>query len=308
MVIQPSQAPERPAGKPTGRPHPSASKTGPGVSTLLLGVGKHRADEEEGGIATSTLTFLEDAVLTIVPPRPPEPGRQPPNFPTRRAGRPVNPRLPQLQRNPAEAKLAGVPLMYIQTPSAVPLPGIKNPREEALWSLSSLVSAFRSQADFGQLLLTYYRGQAPAHSLVLADWLTSNRQNAFVWSRLHHKVRSRSNRRHYSLQAFAEGSVPRQQQVSRKLTYVKEWMSELDDQDSTNYSSSWLRSAPNRGNLARFFKLPPNCLLMARYVEELLAEPRNRGLLGDADRALARIDLALAGLDEAEAAADRTRL
>ena len=39
------------------------------------------------------------------------------------------------------------------------------------------------------------------------------------------------------------------------LFYAKDWMAELDNQDSMQYRSKWLAARSNRGNLARFFKL-----------------------------------------------------
>lgn len=308
-MVSAVHAQNRRAGKPSGmrpgvgvlygvRPQgteESRSTQGaqPGVATLLRAVTDEQPEETTG--KGSTLGVLQEAILSIQPPR----KGQPPAFrrlhnakaqQTLAAGSP-SPVMPIIESS--RARLAGIPQLQVAAFSPTRLPGLANPREEALWSLSALVSAFRSQADFGEQLASYYRGTAPAHGLILSDWLASKTQNAFVWSRMHHKVRQRSQRRHYSMQAFAEASTPRHQQVRRYLTYVKGWMSELDDQDTEHYQSKWLCSKANRGNLARFFRLPPNCAVMAGYVEDVVAVPRQVGLAADAEKAFARIDQAL---------------
>eukprot|EP00930_Biecheleria_cincta_P103451 TRINITY_DN95419_c0_g1_i1.p1 TRINITY_DN95419_c0_g1~~TRINITY_DN95419_c0_g1_i1.p1 ORF type:complete len:335 (-),score=47.38 TRINITY_DN95419_c0_g1_i1:10-1014(-) len=295
------------AGKPSGmrpgvgvlyaaaRPQQTEDiKVGPpGVATLLRAVTDEQPEEHSG--KSSTLGVLQEAILSIQPPRKVQPVafRRRPKEQQPAAGAPRSTVMPILESSPARARLAGVTQLQVGAFSPTRLPGLANPREEALLSLSALVSAFRSQADFGEQLASYYRGTAPAHGLILSDWLAAKTQNAFVWSRMHHKVRQRSQRRHYSMQAFAEALTPRQHQVRRYLTYVKGWMSELDDQDTEHYQSKWLCSKANRGNLARFFRLPPNCALMAGYVEEVVAVPRHIGLAADAEKAFARIDRAL---------------
>lgn len=282
------------------------------MATLLRAVTDEQS-EERNGFRNNTLgILLQEAVLAPPTPQPPPRIVRPPAFhrphlakaqQQPRAAAASNSVLPTIQPNPIRVKFSGIPQVQTAALSPTRLPGLANPREEAIWSLSALVSAFRSQADFGQQLASYYRGTAPAHGLVLSEWLAATSQNTYVWSRMHHKIRQRSQRRHYSMQAFAEALTPRQQQVGRYLTYVKGWMSELDDQDTEAYQSKWLRARANRGNLSRFFRLPPNCALMAGYVEEVVAMPRQAGLAGDAEKAFARVDQALLELRNDQRAA-----
>eukprot|EP00928_Gymnodinium_smaydae_P039140 TRINITY_DN26805_c0_g1_i1.p1 TRINITY_DN26805_c0_g1~~TRINITY_DN26805_c0_g1_i1.p1 ORF type:complete len:374 (-),score=63.55 TRINITY_DN26805_c0_g1_i1:137-1258(-) len=181
-----------------------------------------------------------------------------------------------------------VPLLPVK-PQA--LPSVRNPREEALWSLSALVDAFGNGVDCAELLPNYYR-TAPTHGLVLADWLASRRENPFLWSRLHHRVRWRSHWKHLSLLGFAEESTPGPRQAGRLLIYVKGWMAEFDDQDNAVYRSRWLRTGSNRMNFARFFRQVANCLMMARYLDEILKPPRP-DLAAQMGAAFGRIDRAL---------------
>jgi hypothetical protein len=180
------------------------------------------------------------------------------------------------------------------------LPSPKNARAEAISSLNKLVNAFADRADCSQLLSSYYRGAAPAHGAVLADWLAVQPQHAFVWGRMHHRVRWRSCRRHFSLLAFVEEQVPACGHAGRLITYVKGWMAELDGQEAPQYKSTWLRTKSNRGNFARFFRQASNCSLMAQWLEEVLAE---RGLAAEANRVLSRLENRLGELRDRAAVA-----
>eukprot|EP00404_Azadinium_spinosum_P021435 CAMPEP_0180621560 /NCGR_PEP_ID=MMETSP1037_2-20121125/35210_1 /TAXON_ID=632150 /ORGANISM="Azadinium spinosum, Strain 3D9" /LENGTH=316 /DNA_ID=CAMNT_0022641737 /DNA_START=39 /DNA_END=986 /DNA_ORIENTATION=+ len=301
-----------------------------GVETLLLQGRRHRGEDDGLG---RTISLLQGEVLPSVPldptlganqaaspssyfaaqgppklwlpPLRPEPPAVPPA-----AGSPSGARSPRarayaLLRGPAvHPRPRQPPALPPLTPAERHDPTVRdlhherprrNLRDEAMSSLTSLLKAFRNKAEYSSLLTSYYRGAAPAHGLVLADWLSSRPQNSYLWSRMHHKVRWRSRRRHFSLLKFADAHVPSVDQASRMVTYVKAWMGELDDQESMRYKSDWLRLGSNRGNLARFFRLAANCTLMAHYLEEVLVEPRP-DLIVEANRALTRIDRAVGEL------------
>ncbi|CAE8705020.1 unnamed protein product, partial [Polarella glacialis] len=226
---------------------PAPQPSGPGLATLILAGAAHKRSEDDvdGSPGGLTLKVLQGAVVGS----PKQQGEKTlphitaPSFPvsprTQKQregdGWGCDERLPAVaaprhRDDVVSAKLAGVPQLHVAVPLRRVVPLIGNPREEALWSLSALVSAFRNQADYGEMLASFYRGSAPAHCSVLADWLSSMPQNPFVWSRMHHRVRCRSRRRHLSMIGFAEARTPGALQVRRLLTYVKGWMAELDDQ------------------------------------------------------------------------------
>lgn len=71
------------------------------------------------------------------------------------------------------------------------------------------------------------------------------------------------------------------------ITYTKGWMAEMDEQETLQYKSTWLRIKSNRGNFARFFRQASNCSMMAHYLDAVLSE---KGLVAEANRVLARLE------------------
>jgi len=293
----------------------------PGVVTLLLQGKSHAPEEDESIEKFRTLHILEGEVVEdgtmLQRPANCEASRGSPRVLTVAlpAFLPSPRHSPRVVLDPASARRRGVRQLPLLTqaskqysrrdkvqqsaPSASSkaarvgqLPSVRNPRQDALWSLSALITAFREGADCSQLLRVYYKSLVPNQGGVLSEWLLAQKENPLVWSQMHHKIRWRSRRRHFSLLRFADDTTPLVRQTGSLLIYVKAWMDEFDNQDAPTYRSSWLRVRSNRGNFARFCGKAANCTLMASYLDEILTVPKG-DLMAQAGRAFSRVDKAV---------------